>query len=1825
MSDILMDGNVSNSKFEIKNTFVNPGYKFAGWKVKWGVKWLQDTPQTSWAGAYTASYNTTALKQNAATAKKAEENAKIIVPDSNGKATIDFKSWCDTTKGYVFTLQAQWEKAGPKTARFFSNGKEITGSSVKLTVDKPTLTIPGRPAAEYEKTGCTFKGWNVKRSDGRWFINTKEGWLLDSEITSTTKKYVYNPGDEYKVFDPAWGEGDLEFYAVWETPKKVEFVSDGKTVFSTTVLGDKEPLCMPSLNNKTNSVFMGWNVKRSDGKSFYSGDGWQTSSKKALALYLPGGKYYPGSDNWGEGDLTFSAVWERADKNGKLSSSQKMAPVTTYEEATARITYYLSLCNGWYWAQEGNGASSEKFKDLKTNADSGNYRANASKTQLCNETGTKHGYSNSNKDYSCHSNYFEPGGGVRLGLSQCEGFAHYMTYVLFSEQGYMRANGTKNNTITVEESDDGWKMVTGKVASDFKVHPGDVIRYNGHSVMVYKETGNDLTVVQCNSNTTKTINKTTHYTGRCKIYTTTNWTQKLVRDRLAKNGAVVFQSPLNTYREISYEYNGNALVIDAAKKTYTKAVMKNDGMQTLMAAPETKANQTFVWTVKRHKDGYWFTDNGWQSQANIDKNGYTKKTYPAGSQLDIYNNWEGRDKLTFVGAWEKTEYTVTFEYNYSGAESTTQKYTPGASLGTLPSPTRSGYTLTGWYTDKDGGTKVDKNTKVTGSATYYAHWSSEDYVTVKYINNGKSFSSENYKKGSDVKIIAAPKAERGYEFLHWSTKEKHSGPLEFFTPGEYDPGETEKKLKEDLTLYAHWDKLKAYTVTFNANGGSSVGNKTYYNGEKLGADMPADPTRSGYSFEGWYTKQDGGSKVDKNTAVTKNITYYAHWEKLSEITYTVTFNSYDRSSTKTYHKGETLGANMPADPPRSGYSFSGWYTAETGGSKVDKNTAVTKNVSYYAHWTEAPAYLNSCTKSPCLGTVTIKESCSSYSLPCNSNTDSRSATVTALKNGNTCEVDGLYKNTAGNYWYKVAGKNEYIYAARVKNFQPSPVESYVSISGYNYPTEVDSGKTFVIRGTVTPHGGITMKLTGSISDSAKHSFSKSVTTSKAYSLKGSAIDTALTFKKLDSGDCRYIINAVYTYYYCLDGKTLLSSDVSHDLVNRGFTVLAANKTASFISEGTTVKTVSLNKAKGDKLTIPGSPAAREGYVFKGWNALRSDKLWYVSGKGWQSQSSIDKNRYTKALYVAGKSFNLFDASWGNGNISFYAVWEKAASYTVSYDANGGQNAPAAQQKQAGTALKLTADVPTRDGYKFLGWAESSSASSAAYQPGGSYTRDAALKLYAVWQKVNATGKYIVPDVVNMSLPEAALLLRLSGLIPDFVGNAAEEDKFVSAQSVPAGTGLDAGSAVTLTLTDAVPANIPSITDRYEVDDSAVASWLDSTRVFMAGYRNDNVYQHEILTSDFASDDSYIDYTTEKLCQVRLTVECDPSLGVHDSVIYTTIGGSMAFSSNPGGSNTYVLYLSKGPYVMFAHPCESSSQSSNNYAAYFQVTGSGDYSVTLADIDSFPEKPAPDLVGLRYRDAVRVIAEAGYGLTTLGYALDDIVTDQRPSAGTMINRSWPIQLICGGSASICTVIEARTNTGISWTPDNEFGTPVTLDSVTGPLRTLTLSHKNEAYHGSTLQIIAYFASYATLPYSFTLDEDNDTTLLLSPGYRYYISPEDGGWATEFTMPDYDCTLEPDMLNGLTLNDPSEQTTTYFRFYSYDLADHIIEYMTDSVTSTDSVITYTLPECSLQREGYIFTGWRDPSTGSMFSPGTELTFGNTGETYSFEAVWQYYGAD
>ena len=122
--------------------------------------------------------------------------------------------------------------------------------------------------------------------------------------------------------------------------------------------------------------------------------------------------------------------------------------------------------------------------------------------------------------------------------------------------------------------------------------------------------------------------------------------------------------------------------------------------------------------------------------------------------------------------------------------------------------------------------------------------------------------------------------------------------------------------------------------------------------------------------------------------------------------------------------------------------------------------------------------------------------------------------------------------------------------------------------------------------------------------------------------------------------------------------------------------------------------------------------------------------------------SVEKNGYeiigwNTSNSATTSSWNVNTSKSISANSTYYPI-TKLNTYTVSYNANGGSGAPASQTKTTNNNLTLSSVKPTRVGYTFQGWGTSSSATTATYQPGGKYSDNKSITLYAVWKinKVN---------------------------------------------------------------------------------------------------------------------------------------------------------------------------------------------------------------------------------------------------------------------------------------------------------------------------------------------------------------------------------------------------------------------------------------------------------------------------------------------------------
>ena len=175
-------------------------------------------------------------------------------------------------------------------------------------------------------------------------------------------------------------------------------------------------------------------------------------------------------------------------------------------------------------------------------------------------------------------------------------------------------------------------------------------------------------------------------------------------------------------------------------------------------------------------------------------------------------------------------------------------------------------------------------------------------------------------------------AREGCSFVGWYTES-----------GERVSADTVIQECADVHLLAKW----RCTIAFDANGGScATSTKTIDCGDAIGT-LPT-PTRTYYTFDGWYTASSSGTKVSESTTFAAATTLYAQWTRN---TCTITFNANGGScstGSKKINCGDTIGT-LPT-PTRTYYTFNGWYTATSGGTKINTSTTFASSTTVYAQW-----------------------------------------------------------------------------------------------------------------------------------------------------------------------------------------------------------------------------------------------------------------------------------------------------------------------------------------------------------------------------------------------------------------------------------------------------------------------------------------------------------------------------------------------------------------------------------------------------------------------------------------------------------------------------------------------------------------------------------------------------------------------------------------------------------------------------------------------------------------------------------------------------------
>lgn len=442
---------------------------------------------------------------------------------------------------------------------------------------------------------------------------------------------------------------------------------------------------------------------------------------------------------------------------------------------------------------------------------------------------------------------------------------------------------------------------------------------------------------------------------------------------------------------IKYNANGGSGTMSNTSAKYQSAF-------TLSTNKFTKTGYTFSgWNVYRSSDKKWYTDdNGWQTASSITSKGYTKQTYKNGWSGKLDQSWLNLGKtsetFTFYPIWKANTLSVYYNANGANVNSSTygvsnnviytlndgeklkhiwtynNKLENGLYNASTFGLTKTGYTFKGWGTTSSGGTIFDQdnanlvptdiNSNIkTGSCstTLYAIWTPNTYKITFNANGGAGAPASQTKTYGKTLTLSSTIPERdGYIFLGWS-KSSTATSATYSAGGSFNDNVT-------TTLYAVWSKEVVYSITYDANGGSSApAGQTKYDSQDITIST-TKPIRSGYTFLGWSTSKTAttaeyisGGVFNKNG----NTVLYAIWKPN---TYSVGYyaNGGVGSMASTIHTYDVEKALAKNGFVREGYVFLGWSsdsdatTAQyrDGGTVSNLSTVNSSYVNLYAVWKE---------------------------------------------------------------------------------------------------------------------------------------------------------------------------------------------------------------------------------------------------------------------------------------------------------------------------------------------------------------------------------------------------------------------------------------------------------------------------------------------------------------------------------------------------------------------------------------------------------------------------------------------------------------------------------------------------------------------------------------------------------------------------------------------------------------------------------------------------------------------------------------------------------
>lgn len=337
----------------------------------------------------------------------------------------------------------------------------------------------------------------------------------------------------------------------------------------------------------------------------------------------------------------------------------------------------------------------------------------------------------------------------------------------------------------------------------------------------------------------------------------------------------------------------------------------------------------------------------------------TPKKYFNADGTPVDEKWTRANGISLYGHWEIITYSISYNLN-QGTATNPSTYTIETEDITLNTPTRTGYSFTGWTgTELNSATQsVTITTGSTGNREYTTEWTANSYTVIldnqEATNPGTANISATYD--SDMPSITAP-TKTGKVFAGYYTGTNGAGDQYYGANGQST--RTWNIATDKTTLYAYWIDPVSHTLTLHLCGGTyneSTDDIIHTVNETLSYDFPTPtPTRTGYTFDGWFTNNEySGDPINSNDIVPQvgsgNLGHYDLYAKWTINQYTISFEENGGSTVDDITQNYATTVTKPTDPTKTGYTFSGWYTNEECTAPYTFTTMPANDITLYAKW-----------------------------------------------------------------------------------------------------------------------------------------------------------------------------------------------------------------------------------------------------------------------------------------------------------------------------------------------------------------------------------------------------------------------------------------------------------------------------------------------------------------------------------------------------------------------------------------------------------------------------------------------------------------------------------------------------------------------------------------------------------------------------------------------------------------------------------------------------------------------------------------------------------